>query len=212
MPTNVENLPSETEDAPTTAELVALDALAVEASIDLVAQATETDMIKPTPCTGWTLYGLLAHMATQHYGFAAGSRGDADPEAWKLRSLGDDPVSAYQASAEHLLEAFGQVGVLDRMFPLPEFSADQPFPAREAISFHLVDYVVHSWDVAKTLGATVEFEPDVVEAAHNIVKIVPTGAPRLAPGAAFGPVVPLSGGSRLDQLVAFLGRPPHWPH
>ncbi|WP_051114013.1 TIGR03086 family metal-binding protein [Actinopolymorpha alba] len=190
MPTNSKSVPPGTADAPTAADLVVLDAKAVQASIDLVAQATAADMTKPTPCIGWTLYGLLAHMATEHYGFAAASRGDADPAAWKPRSLGDDPVRAYRASAEHLLEAFAADGVPERKFLLPEFSADQPFPARQAISFHLVDYVVHSWDVAKALGTTVELDDDVVEAAFDIAMIVPTGAARLAPGAVFGPEMP----------------------
>ena len=211
MPTNLENTSADTAGAPALADLVALDAQAVHASIDLVSRASDTDMVKPTPCTGWTLYGLLAHMATQHYGFAAASRGEDDPASWKLRSLGDDPVSAYRAASEHLLDAFAADGILDRMFPLPEFSSDQAFPARQAISFHLVDYVVHAWDVAKTLGTTVVLTPDLVEVAYEIAMIVPTGPARLAPGAAFAPTVPSTGGSRLDQLVAHLGRSPSWP-
>lgn len=191
--------------------LLALDAQAVRASLDLAAQATDADLTKPTPCRGWTLYGLLAHMATQHYGFAAASRGDADPELWKLRNLGDDPIDAYRASAEEVLAAFAADGVLDRMFPLPEFSADQRFPAQQAISFHFVDYVVHSWDVAKALGTTVVFDPELLAVARDIVKVVPTDDSRLAPGAAFGPEVPWSGGAGLDELVAFLGRSPTWP-
>jgi uncharacterized protein (TIGR03086 family) len=193
-------------------DIVTLDATAVRAGIELARRITEDDLSRPTPCRAWTLYGLLAHMATQHYGFAAASRGDGDPELWKLRSLGDDPVKAYQASAEHVLAAFAEDGVLDRMFPLPEFTADRPFPGHQAIGFHFIDYVVHSWDVAKSLGTTVEFEPHVLEAAQEIAMVVPAGPVRLAPGAAFAPDVPWTGGSRLDEIVAHLGRSPSWPH
>ena len=161
MPTNTESTQSAAEGVRPDADLIAFDARAVRATIDLVAGATATDMSRPTPCIGWTLYGLLAHMATQHFGFAAASRGEGDLGEWKLRSLGDDPVGAYRASAEQVLDAFAADGVLDRMFPLPEFSTEQPFPARQAISFHFIDYVVHAWDVAKTLDATVELEPEV---------------------------------------------------
>ncbi len=211
MPTNTESTQSAAEGVRPDADLIAFDARAVRATIDLVASATATDMSRPTPCIGWTLYGLLAHMATQHYGFAAASRGEGDLGEWKLRSLGDDPVGAYRASAEHVLDAFAADGVLDRMFPLPEFSTEQPFPARQAISFHFIDYVVHAWDVARTLDTTVELEPELLEAAYDVAKIVPTGALRLAPGAAFGPEVTWSGGSRLDEIVAHLGRSPAWP-
>src|SRR5690606_16196206 len=71
-----------------------------------------------------------------------------------LRSLGDDPVGAYLESAEEVVAAFAAGGVLQRPFPLPELRAE-PFPAEQAISFHLIDYVVHSWDVARTLGLEV---------------------------------------------------------
>src|SRR5438093_421277 len=122
----MQNAPSGAEEGLSAADLLAFDTQAVRASIELVSKATAADMSKPTPCTAWTLYGLLAHMATQHYGFAAASRGDADHAAWKLRSLGDDPVSAYRAAAEHALEAFSADGVLHRTFPMVEFGAELP--------------------------------------------------------------------------------------
>jgi gas vesicle protein len=40
-----------------------------------VTQLTPADLTRPTPCAGWTLHGLLAHMTTQHYGFAAAAAG-----------------------------------------------------------------------------------------------------------------------------------------
>jgi uncharacterized protein (TIGR03086 family) len=197
--------------ARTDVDLVALNAQAVRTSVDLVSRATAADLSKATPCAGWTLHGLLAHMTAQHYGFAAASRGDANPASWLLRSLGDDPVSAYRAAAEHVIAAFAAEGVLHRDFPLPEFTTDRTFPAAQAISFHFIDYVVHAWDVARTLGLPVHLEPSLLDVALDVAKAVPGGDARLAPGAAFGPEVALSGGSRLDEIVAILGRSPSWP-
>jgi len=37
---------------------------------------------------------------------------------------------------------------------LPEVRAGITVPAPIAIGFHLVDYVAHGWDVARTLGAS----------------------------------------------------------
>ena len=190
-----------------TVDYVSLDAQAVRASIDLVTRVTGTDLAKPTPCRAWTLYGLLAHMATQHYGFAAASRGDGDEAAWKLRDLGGDPVKAYIDSADHVLTAFAEDGVTERAFPLAEFGAS--FPGHQAISFHFIDYVVHSWDVAKTLGTTVTFTPEVLDAALAVAHIVPTGDVRLAPGSPFGPDIEYSGTDPLAQLLAHLGRNPN---
>ncbi|WP_129667831.1 TIGR03086 family metal-binding protein [Phytoactinopolyspora endophytica] len=218
MPTN--DVPQEVADALRTlddlaarpdVDLVALDAQAVRTSIDLATRATPADLTRPTPCAGWTLNDLLAHMTTQHYGFAAASTGDADPAQWQPRPVGDDPVAAYRASAERVIEAFSVDGLLGREFPLPEFSTDNTFPAAHAISFHFIDYVVHAWDVARTLDLPVHFEPPLLDAARVVAGIVPGGEARLAPGAAFGPEVPWSGGSALDEIVAMLGRSPAWP-
>jgi uncharacterized protein (TIGR03086 family) len=191
--------------------VVALDAQAVRTSIDLVSLAAADDWNKPTPCAGWTLYGLVAHMAAQHYGFAAASVGVGEPAVWGWRQLGDDPVAAYRAAAEFVLSAFTEDGVLERKFPLPEFGPDVVVAGAQAVGFHLVDYVVHSWDVAKTLGLPVDFAPDVLDATLQIAKAVPGGEMRQAPGAAFGPAVSYAGASPLDDIIAMLGRSPSWP-
>jgi uncharacterized protein (TIGR03086 family) len=203
----------------TSTGIVALDALAVRVSIDLVAGVTSADLARPTPCADWTLHGLLRHMIAQHYGFAAASAGDGDLANWMLRPLGPDPVAAYRAAAEHVLDAFAADGVLEREFPLPELKLGQAFPGRQAISFHFVDYVVHSWDVAATLGLTadLEFDPALVDAARRVAQAVPGGGFRTEPGAAFAPAVDLpvgqlggASGAGLEEVVALLGRSPGW--
>jgi len=191
-------------------DIVALDAQAVRESVAIVDRVTAADLARPTPCAGWTLQDLLTHMTTQHYGFAAASTGDGDLARWQLRPLGDDPVAAYRAAAEHVLAAFAVDGVLDRQFPLPEIPRAPSFPARQAISFHFIDYVVHSWDVAKTLGIDVTFDQAVLDPALAVAQAVPAGQSRLAPGAAFAPIVAWSAGSTLDEILAILGRSPDW--
>jgi len=190
--------------------IVALDALAVAASVDLVDRARPADLARPTPCADWTLHGLLSHMAAQHYGFAAAAAGDGDLAHWRARRPGGDPVAGYRAAAETVLAAFAADGVLDRRFPLPEFAAGALFPGRQAVSFHFIDSVVHSWDVAKTLGLEARFPPDLLDTALQVARAVPGGEHRLAPGAAFAPVVAWRGESTLDQVVALLGRSPDW--
>lgn len=191
-------------------DIVALDAQAVRASMDLVAQATAADLARPTPCADWTLHDLLRHMVAQHYGFAAASGGDGDLARWQVRALGEDPAGAYRAAAECVLTAFAADGVLHRDFPLPEFKRGLMYPARQAISFHFIDYVVHSWDLARTLDLPVCLDPALLDVAISVAESVPGGDARLEPGAAFAPEVAWSGRSRLDQIVAILGRSPDW--
>lgn len=191
-------------------EIVALDAEAVLVSLDLVAQASTADMARPTPCSDWTLHGLLRHMTAEHYGFAAAAGGDDQLARWRLRPMSDDPAGDYYSAVECVLAAFSAHGVLDRDFPLPEIKRGQMFPARQAVSFHFVDYVVHSWDVARTLDLPLRLDSDLLDAALTVAGAVPGGNARLEPGAAFAPGVAWSGGSRIDQIVAFLGRSPDW--
>jgi uncharacterized protein (TIGR03086 family) len=109
-----------------------------------------------------------------------------------------------------VLAAFAADGVLDRRFPLPEIAPGALFPARQAVSFHFIDYVVHSWDVAKTLGLEARFPPHLLDTALPVARAVPGGEYRLTPGAAFAPAVTWPGDSPLDQVVALLGRSPDW--
>ena len=52
------------------------------------------------------------------------------------------------------------------------------FPAAQAISFHFIDYLVHGWDVARSLGVDYELEPDLLAAALPVAQAVPDGEPR----------------------------------
>ncbi|WP_410657155.1 TIGR03086 family metal-binding protein [Amycolatopsis sp. lyj-112] len=194
-----------------TNELRFLDAIVTRASLDLVANITPADLDKPTPCAAWTLHGLLSHMATQNHGFAAAADGDADLDHWKLISLGEDPVATYRASVTRVLNAFAPHDLQDRKFELAEFSTEVTFTAEQALSFHFVDYLAHSWDVAKALGLPVKFEKEVLDAGLRFAESIPDGANRKSPGAPFGPAVDATGPSALDRIVALLGRSPSWP-
>lgn len=188
-----------------TIELLSCDDRAVRASMAVVDRITRPDLSLPTPCTEWDLGALLAHMTVQHRGFAAAAAGHGgDPGLWVRGPLGDDPVGAYAQAAEAAIDAFA---AFEFDFLLPEI-APAPIPRRIAIGFHLVDYVVHGWDVATALGVGYEVPDDVLAAALPIAEAVPQGAGRLQPGAAFAPGLPDPGGSSLDRILALLGRKP----
>ncbi|GAA3345561.1 TIGR03086 family metal-binding protein [Amorphoplanes nipponensis] len=191
-----------------TIDLRSAHARAVRATVPVVARIRPPDLSRPTPCTDWDLGRLLAHMTAQHRGFAAAAAGrGGDPDVWPPRPLADDPVREYAQAAESVIAAFAEPGVLDRDLLLPEITP-RPLPARLALGFHLVDYVVHGWDVARTLGLAYTLPPDVLAAALPVAEAVPTGEARLAPGAAFAPPVPDPGDDPLHRILALLGRDP----
>jgi uncharacterized protein (TIGR03086 family) len=195
-----------------TTEIVSLDDRAVQVTVAVVARTGPRDLTRPTPCGEWTLSDLLAHMTVQHDGFAAAAAGDgADPAHWQLRPRAD-PVREYSAAADRVRAAFAAPGVLDREFALPEISPVLRFPAARAISFHFVDYVVHGWDVARSLGLDYVLEPDLLAAALPVARAVPGGKTRQVPGAAFAPglTVP-DDAAPLEEILTLLGRRPSWP-
>jgi uncharacterized protein (TIGR03086 family) len=191
-------------------DLREFDAVAVWASVELVSGVTAADLARPTPCAEWDLGALLAHMTVQHRGFAAAAAGHgADRAVWRPVPLGDDPVGAYAEAAEAVVAAFAPDDVLDRPFALPEFGTGQPFPGRLAVGFHLVDYVVHGWDVAAALGVGFSLPAEVLRATLPVARQVPDDERRLAPGAAFAPgrPIPAQAGA-LDEILRLLGRDP----
>ncbi len=79
-------------------DIVGLDARAVRASVWVVSQASAADLARPTPCAGWALADLLAHMTAQHDGFAAAAAGEgADLVRWQTGAPAADPVGEYAA-------------------------------------------------------------------------------------------------------------------
>ncbi|WP_194895550.1 TIGR03086 family metal-binding protein [Catenulispora pinisilvae] len=191
-----------------------LNARAVRDSMDIVRQVQVTDLGRPTPCEGWTLADLLGHMTVQHHGFAAASRGDgADMKRWEFAAAGPDAVQQYLAASEEVLAAYAELGAdLDTVFDLPEFQIDPPrFPARVAIGFHFIDYIVHAWDVAATLGLPFDLRPELEQEALRITLAVPNGDNRTADGSAFVPALEIpEDASALDQILLHLGRTPGW--
>jgi uncharacterized protein (TIGR03086 family) len=191
-----------------------LNARAVRDSMDIVRQVQLTDLARPTPCEGWTLADLLGHMTVQHHGFAAAARGDgADLKHWEFAPAGADAVPRYLAASEDVLAAYAALDdSLGTVFDLPEFQIDPPrFPARVAIGFHFIDYVVHGWDVAAALGVGFELRPGLADEAVRISLAVPNGDNRTADGAAFIPALDIAEDvSALDKILLHLGRTPDW--
>lgn len=186
-------------------------ARSVRLSVDAVSRVRPDRLDAETPCAGWRLRDLLEHMIAQNHGFAAAARGSEDTEVWSVRASAD-PVADYRASADDVLAAFAAEDVFERALLLPEVT-DQRIPATRVIGFHLVDSVVHAWDVARSIGETIAVDPDVAAAALEISLAVPDGPERTAPGAAFAPALSVpEQAPTLDRILLLLGRSPNWPN
>ena len=153
---------------------------AIESSVEVIRRVRSDMLTLPTPCAGWTLADLLTHMTAQHHGFAAAARGDGREQAvWHAESYAvevtADPAGTYASAADEVLRAFATDGVEDTLFALPELGPEITVPGAVALGFHFVDYVVHGWDVATTLGRPYRLPADVITAALPIAMAVPDG-------------------------------------
>ncbi|WP_158630517.1 TIGR03086 family metal-binding protein [Glycomyces terrestris] len=190
-------------------ELLAFHRTAMATAVDLVDRVERFDLA--TPCAGWDLGRLLAHMTAQNLGFAAAARGEAfDPGRWA--EVPSTP-RAFADSAAEVVAAFAAEGAAEREWPLLA-GADQEVrvPGGTAIGFHFIDYVVHSWDVGVSIGRPPVFEDALLQAVLPLAFEVPlTGPARTGPYAPFAPAVmqvPDSG--PMEQVLAVLGRDPNW--
>ena len=199
----------------TTPGIFPLHRNAVLKSVDVVESVRMTDLDRVTPCEGWNLADLLAHMTVQHRGFAAAARGlGADPDVWRVETVSDavraDPRRTYAEAARDVLDAFSADGTADAPFALPEFGEGAVFPGAMAMGFHFVDYVVHGWDVATSLGVPFELPADVVQAVLPLALAVPDGDIRTMADAPFAPAVEQDGSDDFERILLHLGRRPDW--
>jgi len=188
-------------------DIVHLHERALDETARLVDAVRPDQMGLPTPCSDWDVQALLAHLVGGNIRYAGVTRGEpiqsgpARGGGPAAALLGDDPAGAYRRSAVDA--AWRDPALLDRTFALPIGA----LPGRAALTLHLVETVVHGWDVARATGQRPAFAPDVVRAAMQFTQ---AGAPGdRPPGAAFAPPVPAADDlPEINRLAAFLGRRP----
>ncbi|WP_051267697.1 TIGR03086 family metal-binding protein [Nakamurella lactea] len=158
----------------------------------------------PTPCAEWNLGELLAHMVGQHFGFAQAVReGNAPKSAY--RPVPFSP-RVWRQSTQELLDAFAGADLEDSALEV-ELHPTQPLPLPMIIGAQLLDTVVHTWDVARSLGQPFEPGEDLAAAVFAIAQPIPDDERRDQPGAAFGHALPATG-SPWQQTLRLLGRDP----
>ncbi len=181
-----------------------LDRRATAYSVDVVDQARAADLDRPTPCAEWTLRQLLGHMIGHHLGWTASLTGaPVGGEVWDRTDFDGQLHEAYRSSAQGVVEAFAQPRLPEKI----EVYGYGTLPLRTVLGMHIVDYVVHGWDVARAIGSPLVPDQDLTEAAFAIMKQFPTGRPNVA----FDVMVdPKPGASALEQFMAYVGRDPEW--
>ncbi|WP_406288937.1 TIGR03086 family metal-binding protein [Embleya sp. NBC_00896] len=185
-----------------TLDIRALDRHATVVALDVLRLVRREHLELFTPCAGWTLRDLLGHLVAENRGFTAAAAGSTDPAAWHDDSLGAEPWTDFATSAIVLTAVFAAEDLLERKLRIRELGF---LPGTLAMAIHFVDIVVHTWDIARTIGSHRAIEPELALAALEFARQWESVRP---PGA-FGVAVEVpADASPGDRLVAFLGRTP----
>lgn len=179
----------------------------------VLTKVAPPDLPLPTPCSPWQVRELLAHQLGQDRAFTAALRGGAsEPSSWAPEPVDDDvPAPSLDAldTQEDALRAFGDPA--DRTIWMPEILPDRPLPADRALAAHLIDLVVHSWDLGVSIGAVPDVPDDLVELCLRIARAIPDTDETRGPDRAFvrGLDLPVEVGP-FHEVLRRLGRDPAW--
>ena len=134
-------------------------------------QVQEEDWDKPTPCPNWSVRDLVNHMflgtrMTVQL-LAGGSRDDVIAGLGDNLLDGSDDISAdFATLAEEMRRGFsapsGLEGTVDH--PMGEI------PRTMFIGFRVLDDTVHSWDLARGIGANDELDAEVIGFLWNEIQ------------------------------------------
>lgn len=183
--------------------------LAVTTGIVERVRADQLDL--PTPCEGWSVRDLLAHMVGNNNGFAAAALGEPPlTEVWDGVDV-TDSVGEFAASAKRVDAAFASVEPLTGTFAVLGYGH---VPAGQAVGMHFIDYLAHGWDVAVSIGVDAGLDEEACAAVLRIGSAWPLDSPAIwGPDAAFGYRVEVPADAPVaDRMLGFLGRSPSWPN
>jgi uncharacterized protein (TIGR03086 family) len=168
----------------------------------------------PTPCSEWSVRDLVNHMTRGNLNYVLLLDGGTAAEFLRLRNvdaLGADPVGAYTRSVAECADAFAAPGALSTVLDYPLGSA----PGQQLLAVRTTDTVVHTWDLARGVGADDALDAGLVSWVNEHLDTIYAGLAE-TPVAAdtthrfFAPAraAPREDVSEQDRLLRRMGRTP----
>jgi uncharacterized protein (TIGR03086 family) len=174
---------------------------ASEAYVRLVRQVSASQWSASTPCSEWNVRTLVNHVAGEYLWVPelmagktvaeVGSRLDGD-------LLGEDPIEALVIAAR-TARAAAEGDALTRIVHL----SFGDVPGADYLKQMAVDSVIHSWDLARSIGADETLDPELVDFSYEELR---QHSEDWRAGGAFGPAKKPADESRQSMLLALTGR------
>jgi uncharacterized protein (TIGR03086 family) len=157
------------------------------------------DRSGPTPCAGWSLTDLLAHMDDGLDAFLEAAGGVVRvPVGRSAPARPGADLELLQTKACDLL------GVWSGRTPPRVEVGDRSLPAELLVRAAALEIAVHGWDVARATGADRHLPEDLAQALLPVAGLVVAPADRPE---RFGPArAPQAGTGASEALLGFLGR------
>lgn len=184
---------------------------ASEAMRRVLLEVRPEHLASATPCSGWTMSELLAHQLGQELGMTGALRGGSrELSAWVPVDSGDQaPEILTQAllRTDAALEEFadpdgGEVW-------MPEIRPEAPLLVQTALRAHLLDLVVHSWDIGRAIGHPPVIDVEVADLVLEVARSIPA-AGREKSGHFADRVVVSGGADAFAESLRLCGRDPQW--
>ncbi len=175
---------------------------ALQLFIDAVEQIPAGGLDRPSNLPDWNLADLVAHATGSAAKLLAliedrpVKPGPSAPADWRCA----DPLGRLRELAAALAAALPGADL-----GAPRTTPHGEVPLRRALALPVADLAIHSWDVHRSLGRSVELPAGPLTFCRTLVESVPDEALR-RPGA-FGPARPApAAATPTTALMAYLGR------
>jgi uncharacterized protein (TIGR03086 family) len=185
-------------------DLLGLHERACARFVKTVAQVRDDQWGMPTPCSEWDVRALVDHVVRWNCmvpDLLSGKSVAEMDRPFERDVLGDDPRAATEASVHDAIRAFSQPGVLERTIHHPW--GDKP--GQEVLGLRLFDTTIHTWDLARAIGAEDRMDPEVVPL---LLALATSQRSEIRASGAFGTaeVEPGPNADQQAQLLGILGR------
>lgn len=164
----------------------------------IVANITDADLGRPTPCANFDVAGILEHMIAGASAFAPGFRGD---DSQPVPPTEGSVFDRWHAAIGSLVDAMHSEGAQQTTIASPFGAVTGAYFAR----YVALDGITHAWDLATATGQSVDVADALVAEIDAFARELLQPAMRDGDTFADATTAPADA-TPLEQLVAFTGR------
>jgi uncharacterized protein (TIGR03086 family) len=175
---------------------------ASEGFVERARQIREQQWSGPTPCTEWNVRMLVNHVAGEYLWVPEMLAGRTIAEVGDRLAgdlLGDDPLQTLINARGAALAAIDAPDALETTAHL----SFGDLPAKEYVKQMALDSVIHTWDLARGIGADETLDAELVDLSYADLQ---ASAEAWRAAGVFGPEKRRLGDSTQAKLLALTGR------